>query len=217
MTELTPTTAFAEFNDLADELLPFAVPPGDGAHDAAHVGRVFRNAMRIQEEEGGDRRVLAVAALLHDCVAVEKNSPQRAEASKLAAEKAKSLLLDTGWLPVDAESVAHAIESHSFSAGIEPTTLEARILQDADRLDAIGMVGVARCFYTAGRMKSALYDHVDPQALERPLDDKAFAIDHFPVKLLTLADGFKTEAGRRMAAERHARLQTFLDQFLDEI
>ena len=93
----------------------------------------------------------------------------------------------------------------------------AKILQDADRLDAIGMVGIARCFYIAGRLGSALYEPVDPEARARPLDDAAYALDHFPAKLLKLAAGFNTEAGRRMAAERHRRLETFLAGLADEI
>lgn len=90
-------------------------------------------------------------------------------------------------------------------------------MQDADRLDAIGMVGAARCFYIAGRMGSGLYDPFDPLATERPLDDKRFAIDHFETKLFKLADGFQTEAGRRFAGDRHERLKTVLAMFIDEI
>jgi uncharacterized protein len=109
------------------------------------------------------------------------------------------------------------VAAHSFSAGIEPLTLEAKTLQDADRLDAIGMLGVARCFYVAGRMGSALYDPVDPHALERPLDDRRYALDHFRAKLLKLASGFRTATGARLARLRHDRLQRFLDEFADEI
>ena len=109
------------------------------------------------------------------------------------------LLAAEGWSAEDISAVAHAVLTHSFSANLAPGTLEAKILQDADRLDAIGMVGAARCFYIAGRMGSALYDPLDPLGENRPLDDKAFAIDHFEVKLFRLADGFQTAAGARMA------------------
>src|SRR5690606_8932965 len=110
-----------------------------GAHDLAHILRVFRNAMRIQAVEGGDARVLTAAVLLHDCVAVEKSSPLRARASTLAAEKASGVLAALGWDESEIGAVGHAIAAHSFSAGIAPETLEAKILQDADRLDAIGI------------------------------------------------------------------------------
>ena len=209
--------AFAPHEALALDLLPFSTEAGDGAHDPAHILRVFRNAMRIHAAEGGDGRILAAAVLLHDCVAVEKNSPLRAEASRLAAERASALLGERGWTQADCAAVAHAVLTHSFSANIPPETLEARILQDADRLDAIGMIGAARCFYIAGRMGSALYDVLDPAGESRTLDDRAFAIDHFPLKLFRLAGGFKTAEGRRLAAERHERLQSVLNQLLEEI
>lgn len=211
------SAAFDPHQALAAELLPFATEAGDGAHDPAHILRVFRNAMRIHAEEGGNGRLLAAAVLLHDCVAVEKNSPMRAQASRLAAERAAELLAGRGWSEGDCAAVAHAVLTHSFSANIPPQTLEGKILQDADRLDAIGMIGAARCFYIAGRMGSSLYDVLDPRAEERPLDDRRFAIDHFPAKLFKLADGFQTRTGRRLAEERHRRLEDVLNQFLAEI
>ncbi|KQQ58679.1 phosphohydrolase [Rhizobium sp. Leaf311] len=209
--------AFSPYEQLAETLIPHATQGDDGSHDLAHIHRVFRNAMRIHGQEGGNGTVLAASVLLHDCVAVEKNSPLRAQASRLAAEKACGLLRDLRWEETDIEAVAHAILAHSFSANIAPETLEAKILQDADRLDAIGMVGAARCFYIAGRMGSALYDPEDPLAENRPLDDRRFAIDHFENKLFKLADGFRTQAGRQLAKERHERLQQVLTLFLDEI
>jgi len=208
---------FDEHTTLAAALLPEAVPAGDGAHDLGHLLRVYKAAEAIRRTEGGDGRVLAAAVLLHDCVSVEKNSPQRPMASRLAAERASKILGRLGWDEVAIAAVAHAVAAHSFSAGIRPETLEAKILQDADRLDAIGMIGVARCFYIAGRLGSALYEPVDPEARARPLDDAAYALDHFPAKLLKLAAGFKTETGRRMAAEREARLRQFMDGMLAEI
>ncbi len=213
----TLATAFAPFEALAETLIPHATEGDDGSHDIAHILRVFRNAMRIQALEGGNARVLAAAVLLHDCVAVEKNSPLRAQASRLAADKASGVLSDLGWSADDRAAVAHAVTAHSFSANVTPETLEAKMLQDADRLDAIGMMGAARCFYIAGRMGSGLYDPVDPLATNRRLDDKSFAIDHFETKLFKLADGFQTSAGRALAQERHARLKTVLDLFLEEI
>jgi uncharacterized protein len=209
--------AFAPFEALAADLIAHATEGDDGSHDIAHILRVFRNAMRIQAEEGGNARLLAAAVLLHDCVSVEKNSPLRSQASRLAAEKAAGLLKAMDWSEDDISAVAHAVTTHSFSANIKPESIEAKILQDADRLDAIGMVGAARCFYIAGRLGSGLYDPFDPLAANRPLDDKRFAIDHFETKLFKLADGFQTETGRRLAGERHERLKTVLDLFIDEI
>jgi uncharacterized protein len=202
---------------LAERLLPVAVPTSDGSHDVAHLQRVWANASRIQASEGGDGEILAASVLLHDCVAVEKDSPLRSQASRLAAEKAAGVLADLGWTASAIAAVMHAIEAHSFSAQVAPETLEAKILQDADRLDALGAIGVARLFYVAGRIGSRLYDPEDPAAAHRPFDDARFAFDHFGAKVLNLADGFQTPAGARLAQERTARLRAFRDAFLEEI
>lgn len=217
---MTSTThpAFAPFQDLAQTLLPHACDDnGDGSHDTTHLQRVWKNAAAIHAEEGGDAQVLFAATLLHDCVAVEKSSPLRAQASRLSAEKAAGVLASLGWPEAQVQAAAHAIEAHSFSAGVAPTTLEAKTLQDADRLDALGMLGVARCFYVAGRMGRALYDPADPHATLRPLDDTRYTLDHFQTKLLKLSAGFQTVTGARLAGLRHTRLQRFLDEFSDEI
>ena len=211
------SAAFAPYQVLAEQLLPHAFSGNDGSHDAAHLIRVWKNALRIHGSEGGDLRLIAAAVLLHDCVAVEKNAPDRERASRLAAEKAFEVLDALGWRTMEISAVAHAIITHSFSANIPPESLEAKILQDADRLDAIGMIGAARCFYIAGRMGSGLYDPLDPLAENRPLDDKAFAIDHFETKLFKLTDGFQTAAGRALARQRQERLRTVLSMMLEEI
>lgn len=217
LTALLTAADFAPHEALAANLLDHATEGDDGSHDLAHIHRVFKNALKIQAGEGGDPQILAAAVLLHDCVAVEKSSPLRSQASRLAAEKASGILEGLGWPEKTIAAVAHAILTHSFSANIPPETLEAKMLQDADRLDAIGMVGVARCFYIAGRMGSGLYHPADPGAEHRPLDDRSYAIDHFPAKLLKLSDGFQTETGAKLAKERHERLSLFLSLFRDEI
>lgn len=217
MTDQDIAAGFKPFETLASQLLPHAVEGDDGAHDVAHLLRVFHNAQRIQAEEGGDGRVIAASVLLHDCVSLPKNHPERAKSSRLAAEKASGILADLGWQDVTVAAVAHAILTHSFSANLPPQTLEAKILQDADRLDSLGALGIARSFYTAGRMGSKLYHATDPQAGSRDLDDRTYAIDHFEAKLLTLADGFQTATGRRLAGERHRRLAEFRDLFFDEL
>ncbi|KQN43818.1 phosphohydrolase [Pseudomonas sp. Leaf48] len=212
------TSAFAPMQPLAATLLPHALEPsGDGAHDLSHLQRVWHNVRLIQAQEGGDLEVLLAAVLLHDCVAVEKNSPLRSQASQLAAQKASRVLAEMAWSDSKIAAVAHAIEAHSFSANITPTSLEAKVIQDADRLDSLGMLGVARTFYVAGRMGSALYDPQDPEGHDRAYDDTRFCIDHFQTKLLHLADGFQTTTGQRLAYVRHDRLKGFLEQFKEEI
>ena len=210
---------FAPHTALATQLLGFLDPEGsDGSHDLTHIHRVWCNALAIAATEpDADTELLLAAVILHDCVAVEKNSPLRSQASRLSAERARNLVQPLGWSPARVEALAHAIATHSFSAGLRPETLEARIMQDADRLDAIGAIGIARCFYVGGRMQSGLYSPDDPAAEARPLDDRRFALDHFKAKLFQVVGGFLTPAGKKMAAERGRTMQSFVDTFLTEI
>jgi uncharacterized protein len=208
---------FRPFDQLAATLLGASGDDEDGAHDLSHIVRVWRNAKLIHREEGGDLEVLAAAVLLHDCVQVAKDSPLRSRASLLAANESRVRLAALGWAPLRIDIVACAIESHSFSAGVAPTSIEGCILQDADRLDAIGFGGIARCFYTAGRLGSRLYDLADPEANTRPLDDGRNALDHFPKKLLTLEGSFKTRTGQELAKERHRRVLEFYRGMLAEV
>lgn len=109
---------FSPYQALAQTLLPLTLESDDGSHDVAHLHRVWKNCRRISKLEGGDRRILCAAVLLHDAVAVEKNSPQRHLASRMAAQQATLTLTRLEWAPADIAAVAHAIEAHSFSAGI---------------------------------------------------------------------------------------------------
>ncbi|WP_255475075.1 HD domain-containing protein [Pusillimonas sp. ANT_WB101] len=210
---------FFEHRQLASKIIPFAIDAksNDGAHDLAHIARVWANARRIAEVEGGDLEVIVAAVILHDCVAVEKNSPLRKKASFLAAERATEILQSIGWSDDRCSLVAHAIQAHSFSADVKPQPLEACIVQDADRLDAIGLIGVARCFYTAGRMGTELYNVSDPKGDSRELQDRCFALDHFPAKLLKLSANFRTKQGAKIARLRHQLLIDFYNGFLDEL
>ncbi|AVT74805.1 uncharacterized protein YedJ [Rhodopseudomonas palustris] len=202
---------------LAQSLLPHAFDARDGAHDEAHLLRVWRNAAEIIAVEGGDTEILVAATILHDCIWIDKASPARKKASTLAANKADQVLTAQGWPDDRRLRACHAIEAHSYSARITPISLEAKILQDADRLDAIGWIGVARCFYLAGTRKAHIYDIDDPTAARRSPDDISFALDHFQTKLLRLGENFCTATGRRIAARRTARLQEFYQGILDEI
>lgn len=210
---------FAPHDALGATLLAMLGPAGtDGSHDLTHIQRVWRNALAIAATEpAADTELLLAAVILHDCVAVEKDSPLRSRASRLSAERARELVAPLGWSGERVDALAHAIATHSFSAGLRPETLEARIMQDADRLDAIGAIGIARCFYVGGRLRSGLYSPEDPAATNRPLDDKRFALDHFKAKLFQVVDGFLTPAGQAMAAERAQLMRGFVDALLGEI
>ena len=216
---MTIAAAFQPHEILAAKLLAeLDAQTSDGSHDLSHTLRVWRNAVRIAAEEGGsDSELLVAAVILHDCVAVEKNSPLRSQASRLAASRAVGICAPLGFSGARLDGLAHAISSHSFSAGIPAETLEARILQDADRLDAIGAIGIARCFYVAGRLGNALYDPSDPTARNRAPNDAAFALEHFDAKLFKLSGAFQTASGAALASARDSRMRIFVAEFLAEI
>lgn len=194
-----------------------AAPGMDGAHDTNHLHRVWRNAgLLLDDYPEADALVVLAGCYLHDLVNVPKNDPERHLASRKAALLASRQLAELDFPHDKLAAVAHAIESHSFSAGIRPETIEARIVQDADRLDALGAVGLARLFYTAGRMGSALAHPNDPMALQRELDDKGYALDHIDTKLATLPGKMQTAAGRRLADTRLRELTAFRDHFIAE-
>ncbi|ALK96944.1 hydrolase [Massilia sp. WF1] len=189
----------------------------DGAHDASHLDRVWRNAQAILcDYPEADVLVVLAACYLHDLVNLPKNDPARAQASRRSAMLARERLGDLGFPSQKLDATAHAIEAHSFSAGIAPRTLEARIVQDADRLDGLGAVGLARMFYIAGRMGSSLAHGSDPLATGRPLDDQAWSLDHIPVKLARLPGMMQTAAGRRLGEERLRMLMAFRQAFAAE-
>ena len=210
---------FGDQAQLAAHLLAALGPEGDdGSHDRSHLLRVWRNATLIADRETAcDRAVLTASVILHDCVAVEKDSPLRSQASRLAASRARTILAELRWEAARIDAAAHAIEAHSFSAGIAPRTIEARIVQDADRLDAIGAIGIARCLYVAGRLGSGLYDPLDPLAAKRALDDRRFALDHFGAKLFKVTGTFQTKAGQALAEARTRTMRDFVRALLDEI
>jgi uncharacterized protein len=190
----------------------------DGAHDLGHLDRVWKSCRLIAlDEPGADADVLAVAAYFHDAVNLPKDSPDRAQASRLSADLAVRELAAMGFDAGRLAAVHHAIAAHSFSAGITPETLEARILQDADRLEALGAIGLARMFLIAGQMGGGLFHAADPLAMERALDDRRYALDHLEVKLFPVAAAMQTAAGRRMAAERAEWMESFRTRLLHEI
>lgn len=190
----------------------------DSAHDLAHIDRVRRVAREIATDEGPhDAEALDIAAILHDLVNLPKDSPDRGRASTLSADKAASWLLGQGFDPERISTVHHAIAAHSFSAGIPCQTTEARALQDADRLEALGAIGLARMFAVSGALGRALFDPADPLARSRQLDDKAFALDHLETKLLKLPGMMQTEKGRQIAKDRADFLIRFRAQLLSEL
>lgn len=190
---------------------------GDVAHDLEHIRRVVANARHLAGAERARLDVVVPAAWLHDCVAVPKNSPDRRRASVLAAAEATRLLSAWGFAEAPLSEISHAIEAHSFSAGIAPRTIEARVLQDADRLDALGAIGLARCLMLGGALGRPLYVAGDPFCDHREADDLAATVDHFYTKLLHIAAQCQTDTGRAEAVRRTAVLRQFLAELDHEL
>lgn len=192
-------------------------PARDGAHDLGHVLRVARLAGAIATEEGADLDTCIAGALLHDLVYLPKNHPDSARIAALAAAQVPGWCAGDPDLAVRTAAIAHCVAAHSFSGGVPAETLEARVVQDADRLEALGAIGIARAFATGGSFGGGLWHPEDPWAGGRDLDDKAWSLDHFPRKLLKLAATLHTAAGRRRAEARQRVMQAFLEDLRGEL
>jgi uncharacterized protein len=174
-------------------------------HDWWHIVRVRKTALDIQETEGGDAFVIELAALLHDISDHKFNGGDHNKGSNLAQQ----FLLEMGMSADIAEHVGRIIERISYSSNNGPMeTLEGKIVQDADRIDALGAIGIARCFATSCKLGQVIFNPDDPKGKH--------AIGHFYEKLLRLKEKMNTATGREIAEERHVFLTNFLEQFLRE-
>jgi uncharacterized protein len=190
---------------------------GDAAHGDDHIKRVVKNAKKLAALEFANLEIVIPAAWLHDCVTVPKSSPQRALASKLCADKASELLTAWEYQADLIPDIAHAIHAHSFSAKIEPKTIEAKVLQDADRLDAIGAIGLTRCLMLGGEMRKPLLHSHDPFCESREPDDQIYVLDHLYNKLFKLEGMMQTTSGKAEAKKRSGVLYQFIEDLRTEI
>lgn len=188
----------------------------DGGHDYAHLARVMTNAHRIWQGEEADWEVIAAAVIFHDAVNLPKDHPERSQASSASAEFA-ARVLEEDFETERLELVASAIREHSYSSGFTPQSTEAQIVCDADRLEAIGAVGIARTFYVSGMLGRSIAHMGDPWGEDRELDDAEYGVDHFFEKLLHVAGTMGTKTGKSMARERHDYLVGFLDELGQEL
>jgi uncharacterized protein len=203
-----------------EALIPLVKPfytPEDPAHDWPHVGRVMATAKRLAEGETIDLPCLLAAVCCHDIVNLPKNHPERSLASQLAAEKAAPLLAQSGFSSEEIKKIQQYIIEHSFSKGLKPTSLEAAILQDSDRLDTLGAIGVLRCASVNTQMKSSFYEPFDPLAEARELDDKKYMVDHYFVKIFKLPEMMNTNKGKNEALKRVDYMKDFLATLMSEV
>jgi len=185
-----------------------------GGHSLQHSERVLKLCLRIAEEEGeGDLLVLKAASILHD-IAVPEGG--RIDHARRGVEIAREILEKTGFPEEKREDVLYAIRSHRFSDRKIPVTVEARILQDADRLDAIGAVGIARCFAFGGERRRRLYD-LSERPGEYDPEREVSSLTHIREKLLKIKDTLHTATARRIADDRHRFMLEFIERLTSEI
>lgn len=196
----------------------------DSAHDFDHVLRVLRLAERLGSAEGADMKILRTAVLLHDIGRPEEIRDGVCHA-QAGAERARQIL--AGWPPDKVEAVAHAIATHRFRNDAPPQTLEAKVLYDADKLDCIGAIGVARAYAIGGLMGQRLWAEVDLEYLQRRWENKALAredlsshhtpVHEFAFKLSRIKDTLFTPTAKEIAEERQRFMADFYRRLESEV
>jgi uncharacterized protein len=192
----------------------------EGGHDWWHIHRVYFNAKRISSSEDVDTLVVELAALLHDISDSKFNGGNETLGAEIAADFLKSQGLSADRI----EHVVQIINHISFKGGKEQRLFyskELGVVQDADRLDAIGAIGIARCFNYGGFKGNEIYNPLIPPDLNMSKEEYKKggqpSINHFYEKLLLLKDLMNTETGRALAEQRHAFMEQYLQQFFEEV
>ncbi|MDW7640917.1 MAG: HD domain-containing protein [Nitrosarchaeum sp.] len=189
----------------------------DTAHDFDHIMRVFKNAQNICRKENVNEKLVLSAVLLHDVISYPKFDKRSKLSSIKSAEESKKILKKFNFTKEEIQIISDAIRDHSFSRNVIPATLEGKILQDADRLDAIGAIGIARVFAVGGSEKRPFYNVKDPFCKSRTPDDEIWTLDHFYRKLLKLESLMNTKSGKIEAKKRTRVLKDFLNELKKEI
>ena len=189
----------------------------DSAHDFEHIMRVYKNAQKIAKKEKVNMKLVLTAVLLHDVISFPKLDKKSKTSSIKSSIAAQRILKNQGYDKMEIKTISDAILDHSFSRGKIPNTIEGKILQDADRLDAIGAIGIARAFSVGGSGKRPFYNKSDPFCQKRKPDDTVWTLDHFYKKLLLLEKKMNTSAAKKEARRRTKIMKKFLDDFKKEI
>ena len=190
---------------------------GDSAHDFEHIMRVYKNAKKICKQEKANEKLILSAVLLHDIISYPKSDKRSKLSSLQSAKRSKQILKKYNFSKEEIEIIVNAIRDHSFSQHTVPETLEGKILQDADRLDALGAIGIARVFATGGLLKRSFYNISDPFCKNRIPDDKIWTVDHFFQKLFKLESLMNTDSGKIEAKKRSLVLKEFLNHLKHEL
>ena len=189
------------------------MPP---SHDWSHVQRVYNKAIDIARIEGGDLVIIRLAAFLHDIGRKkESENPSILDHAEISAEYASKILDKYGINPDLKKQIVHCILSHRFRKDRKPATIEARVLFDADKLDCIGAIGVARAYAFVGENKTKLYSNRN--FLGNGYDKEHSALTEFLFKLSKVRDNMQTNTGRLMASNRHNYISGFFEQLNKEL
>jgi uncharacterized protein len=188
-----------------------------GSHHWDHTQRVHNLCMHIGQAEEADLEVLEIAAYLHDVGRSHEDETRGGTChAKRGAEMAREWLAASPLSDEQKNNVVHCIRSHRFRDNHQPESLEAKVLFDADKLDAIGAVGIARAFLFAGEVGAKLHNpYVDPEETE-PYTEEDTGYREYKLKLSKIKGRMLTREGRRMAEERHAFMETFFERFTEE-
>lgn len=189
----------------------------DLAHDFEHIMRVYKNAQKICKKEKTDEKLVLCAVLLHDVISYPKSDKKSKLSSLKSSEVSKQILKKYNFTENEIQIISDAIKDHSFSQNKIPKTIEGKILQDADRLDAIGAIGIARVFAVSGSEKKPFFSIDDPFCKKRVPDDHKWTLDHFYKKLLLLESLMNTKSGKIEAKKRTKVLKYFLSELKKEI
>lgn len=184
-------------------------------HDWSHVQRVYNLAVRIAESEGADLDVVKAAVLLHDVARASEDEGKIEDHALESAKLGRRILEEVNFPKEKAANVIHCIEAHRFKKGVKAESLEAKILQDADRLDIIGAIGIARVFTRGGWSNQPIHDPKIPP--KQKYDGKSLtAVNHIYEKNLKVKDTINTKTAKQIAEERHRFVKEFLDRLLKE-
>jgi len=189
----------------------------DPAHDFEHIMRVYKIAEKIGKKEKANMTLVRAAVLLHDIVSYSKSDKRSKSASMASSLQAAKILKRYDYDASEIGMITEAIREHSFSKGMIPRTLEGKVLQDADRLDALGAIGIARAFSVGGAEKRPFYNKDEPFCRKRIPNDQKWTLDHFYKKLLLLEKKMNTKTAKKEAQHRTKIMKRFLNALKKEI
>ena len=206
--------------DTLDRLKSIARQMFDGAsgsHDWDHTMRVYRLGVRIAEKEGADSDVVRVAALLHDIGRAQQDASNgKVCHATTGARMAAEIIQDLPLTGDQKQNIVHSIRTHRFRGNHYPETLEARVLFDADKLDSIGALGVARAYLFAGEIGARLHSPEIDIEDSKPYTENDTGYREYRLKLRKIRTRMLTDTGKKMADERHKFMELFFKRFLTE-